>query len=84
MQQKYVITQHNGFAIFDQGQTHADIARGMYGKPASAGFCRVIVGKPGDGYPVEVECWGKSISLGLDSRPEEDARIIINKLNNQY
>lgn len=58
--------------------THRDVA--AIGKPTSAGFCSiVVVESPPDHITTtyyKVHCWGRSTSLGLDSIPESDARLI--------
>lgn len=91
MRLKYIVTENGSFALFTETATHSDIARGMYGKPAGAGFANIAVGyseKPHHDLDIErrtvnVHCYGESVSLGLSSR-EEDERIINNALANQY
>jgi hypothetical protein len=75
---KYVIIDTDLFAapvVFSDLLQHADVVRSLAGKTSSAisaGFCYI---KVVDGEPRYV-CYGESISLGLKSRPEEDARIL--------
>lgn len=62
-----------GFAIFDDGQTHQNIARAMHAEPISAGSCTIAVGyrgKPEEQY-VSVHCFGGSTSLNLKSDTED-------------
>lgn len=85
MQLKYILDDYGNFAIFSPVNTHSDMARGFYKKPVSAGFC-TIAGVRTDSDKVDeirVQCYGKSISLNLDSR-EQDGEIISNKINNIY
>jgi hypothetical protein len=69
MNTKYIIGPY-GPIVFDECYTHADIARGL--TVTSAGF--VFFGNDG-----KFHCHGKSTSLGINSKPEEDSREI-NKL----
>jgi len=92
MELKYIRGRY-GFAIFDAGQSHADMARGMHEKPESAGFCTVAVGyrriELDDGglgeeeQFVNVHCFGESMTLKLKSR-EEDGEEIEHEINNYY
>jgi hypothetical protein len=65
MSVKYIIGPY-GPIIFDECYTHANMAGGM--SIISAGFCFLEDGK--------FHCYGKSTSLGIASRPEEDSRIL--------
>ena len=78
---KYIVG-HIGFAIFDEGQTHAHMAARMSSRPEGAGFCTIAVGyqRPdqdglGGGEYVNVHCYGESITLGLKSRVEDEEII---------
>jgi len=69
---KYVIV--NGSAIvFSEAITHADMV-GYGQKCEGAGF--VYFYSDSETGEVRAKCSGTSISLGIDSRGEEDARII--------
>ncbi len=91
MRLKYILDDYGNFAIFSDVNTHSDMARGFYREPVSAGFCTLAVGyKEPSKYDLgeeqrnlNIHCFGKSISLGLESR-EEDEKIINDKLNNIY
>jgi hypothetical protein len=76
---KYILTR-DGFAIFDEGQTHVDVARSLYGKPESAGFCDIEGGKPIDNYVPTVKCYGESISLKIPSR-DTDSDTLTRRIN---
>ncbi len=70
---KYIVDSLNGFAIFPPYVDHDAIGRAMQkrgAEPISAGFIEIAHGG-------EVQCFGKSHSLGLVSRGEEDAKIVI-------
>jgi len=72
---KYVIFDNCGITIpvvfpSDIGVTHRDIDV-LDCKPISAGLCKL------DG--VNTKCYGNSPSLHLQSRPEIDAEIIIER-----
>lgn len=75
MRLKYIVTNNNGFAIFDEGQTHAHIAKTMHGTSVGAGFCDIA--RLADSDFANVHCYGRSVSLDLESRPEDEQ--IINK-----
>lgn len=81
MQMKYIITDKNAFAIFSDTQSHTDMARGMWGEPVGAGFCTIQA--EADSSRANVHCFGKSTTLHLESRPE-DENIINYKINNPY
>lgn len=71
---KYVVTEHGDFAIFTKLTNHSDV-RGLHGKIVGAGFCNFA--RKADSEEANVHCYGKSISLGISSREEDE--IIINK-----
>lgn len=70
-----------GFAIFDEGQTHADMARHMSSKPESAGFCTIEVENKEESSTVSVHCWGDSVSLRIQSRGDEDGKYLEEQIN---
>jgi hypothetical protein len=80
---KYVIV--NGCAIvFSAAIQHKDMV-GYNEKCEGAGFVRFYVQK--DEWDEEVviaKCYGKSISLGIESRPEEDSIIVTRQITNTY
>jgi hypothetical protein len=82
MQVKYIITNHNCFALFSDTASHADVARGLHGHAVGAGFAniRAMADTPDS---ISVHCWGRSQSLKIESRPE-DGQIITEDLNNPY
>ena len=69
---KYVII--NGSAIvFSPAITHKEMV-GYGEKAESAGFVTFRAGTNSFGEPiVTVHCFGKSVSLGIESKPEEDS-----------
>lgn len=83
---KYIIDERGNFAIFSSLATHRSVAQGFdtHNKIVGAGFCNIRHGfyQPEfEGRAINVHCWGESISLGIESRKEDE--IIINKqLNN--
>ena len=66
---KYIITDRKGWAVFNNLQTHKEIAEKLYGTPISAGFIRF-------GTKMNIECWGESVSLKLKSKEQEDADFL--------
>jgi len=80
MELKYVITDKNCFAIFSTTAEHRDVATGLWGKPMGAGFCTIAEGNVRH---CNVHCYGKSVSLNLSARPE-DEEIINHKINSSY
>lgn len=67
---KYVILD-KGFTVglvFSDLLNHSEVANGIGGKVVSAGFCHIEDGR--------YCCYGESVSLNVESRPEEDARIL--------
>jgi len=81
---KYVVTENGDFAIFSKLTNHCDV-HGLYGKVVGAGFCTIAVGyKPKwelgeEERIVNVHCYGRSVSLGIESR-KEDEEIINSKI----
>jgi hypothetical protein len=70
---KYIIDKYNNFAIFSKANQHSDIAKSFYSQPIAAGFCHITAEH-------KIKCYGKSISLNLQSR-KEDSEIIQKALN---
>ena len=78
---KYVIV--NGSAIvFSAAIQHKDMV-GYNEKCEGAGFVNFHY-KEGDDDHIYAKCYGKSISLGIESRPEEDSRIVTRQITNTY
>lgn len=84
---KYILDRNGNFAIFSEVQEHFAMSRDFYQKPVSAGFCRISavngasLKEPIGCLPkLEVECFGHSASLNLDSR-EQDSKIISDRMN---
>jgi hypothetical protein len=75
LKQKYIITRNREIIVFPEMIQHSDFSDW---EPISAGFISFGVNK--DGNPT-CSCHGRSISLGLDSRPEEDTLIAKLQLN---
>jgi len=66
---KYIIVQDGGLelpVIFSPLLKHSEVAGQR--RIVAAGFCDISNN--------EVACWGKSVSLDIESRPEEDAKLI--------
>lgn len=71
---KYIIFDsglNDEIVIFSDMQEHAHIARGL-GMIVSAGF--ISIGFNEDGQ-LDASCFGKSVSLDVESRPEIDSKI---------
>lgn len=77
---KYVVTEHGDFAIFTKLTSHSDV-RGLHGKGVGAGFCNIAVGYKRkwelgeEERIVNVYCYGRSTSLDLAAREEDEAII---------
>lgn len=67
---KYIIFSNRQAIIFSRDIEHRDMAQQTYGvnRVFSAGF----VTKHND----QIKCYGKSTSLDVDSKPEQDKAII--------
>lgn len=72
---KYVILERHQFPGLEwavilppNGLPHATVA--AMGRPVSAGFCEFSENCE------RVQAFGESVSLGLQSRPERDARVL--------
>lgn len=83
LETKYVIV--DGCAIvFSAAIQHKDMV-GFNEKATGAGFVRFYAEKDEWGEDVIVaKCYGKSISLGIESRPEEDSKIVTRQITNTY
>lgn len=83
LETKYVIV--DGCAIvFSAAIQHKDMV-GYNEKAEGAGFVRFYVEK--DEYEEDIivaKCYGKSVSLDIESRPEEDSRIVTRQITNTY
>lgn len=76
---KYVVIESHGVEspiIFPEWIKHDEVLKG-HEKVVSAGFCSFSVGENGDGSTnPSVDCWGRSVSLKVKSRGEEDEDLI--------
>ena len=79
MKLKYVLTRNNDFAIFSSLSNHIDISKQLFGTPISAGFCKLLPNTKNN--TININCYGKSISLNLQSRII-DSQIINDLINN--
>ena len=78
---KYVIVGGSAI-VFSAAIQHKDMV-GYNQKCEGAGFVRFRVSKDSYGEDViTAHCYGKSISLDIKSRPEEDSRIITSQITN--
>ena len=75
LKQKYIITENTEIIVFSELLQHSDFKSF---NPISAGF--ISFGTNKEGNPT-CSCYGKSISLGLNSNPEEDTKIAKRQLN---
>ena len=69
IKQKYVITKNKEIIVFPELLQHSEFSKW---KPISAGF--ISFGVNEEGNPT-CSCYGRSISLWLDSDPERDTAI---------
>ena len=80
---KYVIVRGSGI-IFTAAIQHRDMV-GYNEKCEGAGFVRFATKVDSYGDTVIVaKCYGKSISLGIESRPEEDSEILTRQITNPF
>ncbi len=84
---KYVIVNGSGI-IFSAAIQHKDMV-GYNEKCEGAGFVSFAVEKDsyGDSYGDDIivaKCYGKSISLGIESRPEKDSKILTRQITNPF
>jgi len=77
MELKYIITDKKDFAIFTKLTNHSDV-RGLYGRIVGAGFCTFA--QEADSHKINIHCYGRSVSLNIHSREEDE--VIINKAIN--
>ena len=79
MQAKYIVIDPNIMIVFPKHIGHDTVAA-KFGtdKVLSAGFFTARTNKDND---TETHCWGKSVSLGIESRPEEDTKIARNQFS---
>ncbi len=75
MKQKYVITKNKEIIVFPELLQHSEFSKWQ---PISAGFISFGVNKEGN---PTCSCYGRSISLGLDSDPERDTEIAKRQLS---
>ena len=81
---KYVIVGGSAI-VFSAAIQHKDMV-GYNEKCEGAGFVRFDTETDpiyGDTIIV-AKCYGKSVSLGIESRPEEDSRIVTRQITNPY
>lgn len=76
---KYVIANDIPILFF-MGIDHKDVARGS--KIKSAGFCRIWYSE--DNQRWSCKCFGESVSLNIQSRPEEDSKLLTTVLNSDH
>ena len=81
---KYVIVGGSAI-VFSAAIQHKDMV-GYNEKCEGAGFVHFATETdPTYGDTIIVaKCYGKSVSLGIESRPEEDSRILTRQLTNPY
>ena len=72
---KYIVTKDNEIVVFGEIMQHSDF---RHMNPIRAGFIAFGVNKEGN---PTCSCYGKSISLGMDSDPELDTQIAKRQLN---
>jgi hypothetical protein len=73
MKLKYIVFKNEQAIMFGEDWAHFDFARFLDAR--SAGFVSI------NSETREATCFGKSISLGVESMPEADKRIIERILN---
>jgi uncharacterized protein (AIM24 family) len=69
---KYVIADNRDFLIFNPVIDHSHAARGLTRPATAAGFIHLKTESTGE---TSVRCFGKSITLKLESRPEDEVTI---------
>ncbi len=80
---KYIIVNGSGI-IFSAAIQHKDMV-GYNEKCEGAGFVRFAVEKDSYGDDIIVaQCYGESISLGIESRPEKDSKILTRQITNPF
>jgi hypothetical protein len=75
LKQKYIITSSKKIIVFSELLNHSDFKDF---NPIRAGFISFGVNKEGN---PSCSCYGKSISLDLESNPEEDTKIAKQQLD---
>ena len=69
LKQKYIITEDNNIIVFSELFQHSRFS-GF--NPISAGFLSINTTKDKNGYHnPSISCYGKSVSLNLESRPQD-------------
>ena len=87
---KYIIKVVNGHEVailFDSLISHDCIGtcRGDKGETVSAGFFSVMAkASEHDPDDISVGCWGKSVTLNMESRKEQDEPLIKKVLRKDY
>jgi hypothetical protein len=80
---KYIIADGSAI-IFSAAIQHSDMARGM-GRIDGAGFVNFSTEIDSYGETIiKAFAYGKSTSLGIESRPEEDSAIITRQITNVF
>jgi hypothetical protein len=80
---KYVIVDGSAI-VFSAAIQHKDMV-GYNEKCSGAGFVRFYAQKnEWDEDVVIAKCYGKSVSLGIESNPEEDSIIVTRQLTNPF
>ena len=70
---KYIVLNSSNIIIFSAILSHNEVAAGFTNnKVTSAGF---IVTDVDDSNEVRVQCFGKSMTLNIESDPDNDARL---------
>jgi hypothetical protein len=72
---KYIVTDHGGnesIHLFPHTHRHDEVAKGLLGKPISAGSVMAI--KNGSG--MILKCFGESTTLDLPSRKEDTSLLM--------
>jgi hypothetical protein len=75
---KYIVTDL-GFSepiVFGETLNHSDVARAIGGTVLGAGFCYIQDNK--------YVCYGKSTSLKMDSRGDEDSKVLNRRFGITY
>lgn len=76
---KYIIGKVGAIeriVMFDAGQDHGVMATALFGGHdyiVAAGQIRILM-HAGQG-KIKVQCFGESVSIGISSRPDEDAEL---------
>ena len=81
MKVKYIRTKNNGFIMFSLLVNHSDMARMIRDEVVSAGFVNFGNDECGN---IQFECYGKSVSLGLESKDDDSKALNRNMEITQY